>query len=92
MSTTNHDLVIEHGDQLVKATVDCTWRYERNPGDMEQAHYGGEDDGYYLEDWKLEGEVEISNGDKLVLTTKDPPKEILKLIEDAVENLTPDSP
>ena len=87
---TSHDLEIildedKPEQRVLKATVDCSWTYERNPGDKESAHYHGEDDGYYLEDWSLSSEVEV-NGQSYPVC----PPELYSLIENEVERLSPD--
>ncbi len=89
---TSHDLEIildedkpVESQRVLKATVECTWSYQKNPGDKELAHYHGEDDGAHLEDWVLVGEVEIDG-----LTQPFCPPGLYDLIEKQVEGLSPE--
>jgi len=92
MTTTTHDIEIildedkpVEQQRVLKATVDCSWVYERNPGDKEVAHYHGEDDGAHIEDWSIVGEVEV-NGEFYPVC----PPDLYTLIEKEVENLEPE--
>jgi hypothetical protein len=86
---TFHDIEVELPDKRVlKASITCEWVYERNPGDKEKAHYHSEDDGYYLEDWSPDGEIDV-DGKLIPLSELDPDATIA--LDKAVENLSPDN-